>query len=119
MNNADVEEYKRTELLRKSVNDVKLRAADARERRESPSKTYSGVKSKIAGNMKSQKKAKKMNSLVDEQKYVHAQVLAGNMDVITKTQVVYEGSPHRNTEIQRKAQEIDGLRQDIEQRRMT
>ena len=59
----DLEEYKRTELLRKSVNDVRTRAQQTAERRQSPSKTYSGVKSKIAGNMKSQKKAKKNEAL--------------------------------------------------------
>ena len=63
----DVEEYRKTELVRKSVNDVKLRAAVEKERRESPRKTYANVKSKIAGNMKSQKKAKKMNALVQDQ----------------------------------------------------
>ena len=49
----DLDEYARTELLRKSVNDVKARAAANEARRQSPRKTYSGVKSKIAGNMKS------------------------------------------------------------------
>jgi hypothetical protein len=62
----DLEEYKRTEILRKSVADVKLRAAADAERRKSPIKTYSGVKSKIAGNMRSQKKAKKMGSLIEQ-----------------------------------------------------
>ena len=60
----DLEEYKRTELIRKSVADVKIRAAIEEERRKSPIKTYSGVKSKIAGNMKSQKKAKKTEVLI-------------------------------------------------------
>ena len=62
----DMAEYKRTELLRKSVNDVKVRAAADAKRRQSPMKTMSGVKSKIAGNMRSQKKAKKMVKLSDE-----------------------------------------------------
>ena len=53
MTKADIEEYKRTELLRKSVTDVKMRAATDAARRQSPSKSYSGIKSKIAGNMKS------------------------------------------------------------------
>ena len=48
-----MDEYAKTEIIRKSVSDVKKRAAVERERRESPRKTYSGVKSKIAGNMKS------------------------------------------------------------------
>ena len=61
----DLEEYKKTEILRKSVNDVKARAQATAERRQSPRKTYSGVKSKIAGNMKSQKKAKKTAVLAE------------------------------------------------------
>lgn len=63
----DINEYKRTELLRKSVADVRVRADAQAERRKSPIKTYSNVKSKIAGNMKSQKKAKKMGSLAEQQ----------------------------------------------------
>ena len=61
---SDLEEYKRTELIRKSVADVKIRAAAEEERRKSPMKTYGGVKSKIAGNMKSQKKAKNTEKLI-------------------------------------------------------
>ena len=57
-----------------------MRAKVDKERRESPRKTYSNVKSKIAGNMKSQKKAKKMNSLVEEQAYLDNQIRAGNYD---------------------------------------
>ena len=62
----DLEQYAQTELIRKSVQDVKMRAKIDKERRQSPRKTYSGVKSKVAGNMKSQKKAKKMSSLAEE-----------------------------------------------------
>jgi len=50
---ADIEEYEKTELLRRSVADVRVRAAADAERRKSPLKTWGGVKSKIAGNMKS------------------------------------------------------------------
>ena len=64
----DLEEYKKAEIIRKSVNDVKLRAAADAERRKSPIKTYQNVKSKIAGNMKSQKKAKKTEVLIQQQK---------------------------------------------------
>jgi predicted transposase YbfD/YdcC len=66
----EVEEYKRTELLRRSVTDVKMRAANDAIRRQSPSKTYSGVKSKVAGNMKSQRKAKKTDTIIAYNKHV-------------------------------------------------
>lgn len=59
----DMEEYRRTELIRKSVNDVKMRAMQDAERRASPRKQYANVKSKVAGNLKSQKKAKRLGSL--------------------------------------------------------
>ena len=78
----DLEEYKRTEILRKSMNDVKTRARDEEGRRKSPVKTYSSVKSKIAGNLKSQKKAKKVSAMVEEQKALDREVRAGNLDVL-------------------------------------
>ena len=56
---ADIEEYKKTEIIRKSIADVKKRAAEQNMIRQSPEKVYAHVKSRIAGNMKSQKKAKK------------------------------------------------------------
>ena len=71
----DIEEYKRTELIRRSVNDVKIRAAADKERRESPRKTYGGVKSKIAGNMKSQKKSKNTEALIAQQVKIHNDIL--------------------------------------------
>ena len=74
----DLDDYRKTELLRKSVNDVKVRAAIEKEKRESPRKTYSNVKSKIAGNMKSQKKAKKMGAHMQEEAEVREQILLGN-----------------------------------------
>ena len=49
----EVDEYQKTEIIRKSVMDVKERAAEARERRTSPHKAYANVKSKVAGNLKS------------------------------------------------------------------
>lgn len=55
----DLEEYKKTEIIRKSVADVKKRAKEAEFIRKSPEKVYAKVKSRIACNMKSQKKAKK------------------------------------------------------------
>ena len=48
-----MEEYKKTEIIRKSVNDVKKRAAQEKKRRESPEKTYAGAKSTVAKNLKS------------------------------------------------------------------
>ena len=53
INEDDIAEYKNTEIVRRSVTDVLLRANVDKKRRESPHKTYSGVKSKVAGNMKS------------------------------------------------------------------
>ena len=55
----DIEEYKKTEIIRKSIADVKKRAAEQNVIRQSPEKVYANVKSRIAGNLKSQKKAKK------------------------------------------------------------
>ena len=75
---ADIEEYKRTELLRKSVTDVKIRAATDAARRQSPTKSYSNIKSKVAGNMKSQKKAKKNEVMIAANQYIADQVIAGN-----------------------------------------
>ena len=76
----DLEEYKRTEIIRKSVNDVKLRAAAEAERRKSPRKTYANVKSKVAGNMKSQKNAKKTANIVESQRLVQEQMIMGNFN---------------------------------------
>ena len=112
-------------MLRKSVNDVKLRAAATKERRESPRKTYSGIKSKVAGNLRSQRKAKRMSTLVSEQKAIHDQVVAGNTEVLLRRSSVaksnqrYEASPQRQAEIDRKVSEINGLKDQIEQRRNT
>jgi len=53
VNEADIAEYKNTEIVRRSVTDVLMRANVDAKRRQSPHKTYSGVKSKVAGNMKS------------------------------------------------------------------
>ena len=47
-----IEEYQRTEIIRRSVNDVRRRAKEQEEKRKMRHKAYSGVKSKIAGNMK-------------------------------------------------------------------
>ena len=54
-----VSEYKKTEIIRKSIADVKARAAAAEYIRKSPEKVYAHVKSRIAGNMKALKKGKK------------------------------------------------------------
>ena len=57
---SEIEEYKRTEIIRRAMADVKVRAAADAKRRQDPKKTYSAVKSKISINLKSQKKAKKI-----------------------------------------------------------
>ncbi len=127
----DIEDYKRTELLRKSVADVKVRADAQAQRRQSPSKTYSAVKSKIAGNMKSQKKAKKMVGTVEQNKAFEKEVLAGNYRVIdslqgrdyplsnvTVTQSKIQAvSPERQAAINQKASEINDLKATFNQRR--
>jgi len=117
----DIEEYKRTEIIRRSVNDVKTRAAVEAERRRSPIKTYSNVKSKVAGNMKSLKKAKKMNSLVEEQKQLHNSVLAGNFDSDVAQRLAQRaaaGSPERIAAIQQKQAEINNMVQEFNSRRL-
>ena len=43
-----MDEYNKTEIIRKSVADVKKRAAAEKKRRESPEKTFAGVKSRVA-----------------------------------------------------------------------
>ena len=60
----DLEEYRKTEIIRKAVADVKKRAAREEYIRKSPEKVYAHVKSRIAGNMKSQKKAKKVGKKI-------------------------------------------------------
>ena len=45
-----MQEYDKTEIIRKCVNDVKKRAVEDKKRRESPAKTYGNVKSKITQN---------------------------------------------------------------------
>lgn len=110
-----VEEYKRTELIRKSINDVKDRAERQAERRESPQKAYSGIKSKIAGNMKSQKKAKKISKAVALEAEIQAQVIAGNIGVLAKTKYAIKTvSPSKRVEISPvKAAKIDQKESEI------
>ena len=50
-NNLD-KEYKRMDLLRTSIREVKKNAIANQVARVSPKKLYSGVKSKVAANMK-------------------------------------------------------------------
>lgn len=52
INDDDVEEFQQTEILRKSIAEVRTRANRNDEIRSSPQK-YRQVKSKVAGNMKS------------------------------------------------------------------
>ena len=52
-------EYKRMDLLRTSIREVKKNAIANQVARVSPKKLYSGVKSKVAANMRTQKSSKK------------------------------------------------------------
>jgi len=62
----DPDHYEATRLLRDSYVEVHERAIEQRER-ASP-RNFSNVKSKVKGNMNSQKKAKKMKRQVDDRK---------------------------------------------------
>lgn len=55
----ELKDYDRTEVIRRSVTIVQQHALAQKEMRKSPSKYYSKVSSKVAGNLKSQKTAKK------------------------------------------------------------
>ena len=63
-----MDEYAKTEIIRKSVNDVKKRAIEEKKRRESPEKTYGHVKSVVAKNMKSQVKGKRIAFEIERNK---------------------------------------------------
>ena len=139
----DLKDYKDTEIIRKSVNDVKLRAAAEATRRQSPSKTYSGVKSKIAGNMKSQKKAKKTEKQIAMNQYIQQQVVAGNLEVLddgvpvnlkvktaspskTSYTVKYSASarvadlsPERTQQIERKQRELEEMQDELTKLKQT
>ena len=54
----DVEDYQKTEVLRKAVADVRTRAQGQEDKRSSPTRYYSS-KSKVAGNIRSIKKTNK------------------------------------------------------------
>ena len=104
--------------LRKSVNDVKIRAAADAERRKSPMKAYSGVKSKVAGNMKSLRSAKKVSRLVEEQKALQNEVVSGNYQVLVQTKNrAPEASPERMRAIAEKQAELNNLAADFSKRR--
>lgn len=49
----DLRKYEQTEILRQSMKEVRSKANVTEAARHSPKKVYSGVKSKIAGNMRS------------------------------------------------------------------
>ena len=59
----EIEEYKRFELIRQSIQDVKRNAIANQVARVSPKKLYSGVKSKVAGNMKAQRSGRNLNTM--------------------------------------------------------
>jgi hypothetical protein len=52
-----VEEYKQSEILRSAIQGVKKTAAINEATRISPKKLYSAVRSRVAANIRSQKKA--------------------------------------------------------------
>ena len=54
-----MDEYRRTEVIRTAIEGVRKNAAVNQVTRLSPKKIYSGVKSKVAGNVKSIKKTQK------------------------------------------------------------
>ena len=54
---SDVQDYERTEILRKTIQDIRTTATQYQVVRTSPKKLYSNVKSKVAGNIKSIKKS--------------------------------------------------------------
>ena len=55
----DVDEYQKTEVIRSAIAGVRKNAAAHQVTRLSPKKMYAGVKSKIAGNVRSIKKTQK------------------------------------------------------------
>ena len=59
VDDAYIEEYNKTEIIRSSIKEVKKRAQEEKERRESPDRTYGGIKSAVAKNMKVIKGSKK------------------------------------------------------------
>lgn len=54
----DVDAYQKTEILRQSINDVQRESKVQKVARQSPAKLYTNVKSKVAGNLRSQRKSK-------------------------------------------------------------
>jgi hypothetical protein len=56
---AGVDDFLKAEVIRRGIQDVRERAKRQEDMRVSPNRYYSGVKSKVAGNMKSLEKAKK------------------------------------------------------------
>lgn len=119
------------------------RAAIEEAKRRSPTKQFSGVKSKVAQNMKSQKKAKKTAVQIENNKTLMAEVLKGDtaalhaLDVrlmtgnasplksspgkatfTVKTNTVIE-SPMRAAQIQEKEQELQRMAEELNQMRET
>ena len=63
MNEDYIEEYKKGEVIRNAIAGVRKTAAVNEAARLSPKKLYGGVRSKIAGNVKSIKKTQKRTQL--------------------------------------------------------
>ena len=57
-----IEEYKRTEVLRQSMKDVKQRAKEEQDKRKNIRQVNSSAKSKVAQNMKAVSKGKKVQA---------------------------------------------------------
>ena len=60
MDDAFIEEYKKTEVLRQSVKDVKERAKEEQDRRKNIRHVNISAKSMVAANMKAVSKGKKI-----------------------------------------------------------
>ena len=60
MDDAFIEEYKKTEVLRQSVKDVKERAKEEQDKRKNIRHVNDSAKSMVAANMKAVSKGKKI-----------------------------------------------------------
>jgi hypothetical protein len=82
----EIEEYQRFELIRQSIQDVKRNAIANQVARVSPQKLYSGVKSKVAGNMKAQKSGRNLTMMKESQSFgIKAPAYTMSRDAPTKS----------------------------------
>jgi hypothetical protein len=98
----ELEEYKRVELIRQSIKDVKKNAIANQVARISPKKLYSGVKSKIAGNLKSSQRShrNKYNYTMQSEQY---DMLAKSTATFNMSRSSATKSPFTMTKSQSKA----------------